>query len=192
MATVVHRDAARTRKALLDGAARAITVHGAAVSLDAVAREAGVSKGGLLHHFRSKDALLIGMVQEWMARFDAAVQRHLDPEDHRPGRLCRAHIRATFDDELDLDDELWRDPAVLTALLAVPEVLSQAREFDLRSRRELSADGLHPQRVELITGSLDGLVMRQLFGNPPDTAERAALASLLLALTERNDPLVPS
>ncbi|MDG6103928.1 TetR/AcrR family transcriptional regulator [Dactylosporangium aurantiacum] len=190
MATATHRDAVRTRKALLDGAARAITRHGAAVSLDAVAREAGVSKGGLLHHFRSKDALLAGMVEEWMARFDAAVQRHLDPGDLRPGRLCRAHIRATFDDDVDLDDEVWRDPAVITALLGVPEVLRQAREFDLRSRRQLSADGLHPQRVELIVGALDGLVMRQLFGNPPDAAERAALATLLLALTERSDPLV--
>lgn len=35
----------------------------AAVTLEAVAAEAGVSKGGLLYHFHSKQALLIGLVE---------------------------------------------------------------------------------------------------------------------------------
>lgn len=187
---VSQRDAARTRKALLDGAARAIAAHGAGVSLDMVAREAGVSKGGLLHHFRSRDALLVGMVEEWLTHFDAAVQQHLDPADERPGRLCRAHIRASFDDAAGPDDDTWREPALIGALLAVPDVLRRARDSDRQWRQDLATDGLHPQRVALIAGTLDGLTMRQMFGDPPDPAEVATLQALLLTLTEETGPLV--
>lgn len=35
----------------------------AALSLNAVAREAGVSKGGLLHHFPNKQALIFALVR---------------------------------------------------------------------------------------------------------------------------------
>jgi len=35
-----------------------------ALTLDAVACQAGVSKGGLLHHFPSKEALITAMVQQ--------------------------------------------------------------------------------------------------------------------------------
>lgn len=190
MAGLLQRDAARTRRALLDAAARAIVSHGAAVSLDVVAREAGVSKGGLLHHFRSREALLIGMVEEWLARFDAAVERHLDPADDRPGRLCRAHIRASFELDLDAEEQVWREPAVLTALLGVPEVLHRAQESDRRWRSDLGADGLHPQRVKVVMGMLDGLTMGQVFGNRADDREAADTRALLLALTEQTGPLV--
>jgi len=56
------RNAPRTRREVLDAAARALVAHGPSVSLDAVAKEAGVSKGGLLHHFRTKQALLAGLI----------------------------------------------------------------------------------------------------------------------------------
>lgn len=190
MATVLQRDPARTRQALLDAAARAVVVHGAAVSLEVVAREAGVSKGGLLHHFRTREALLVGLATEWMDRFDAAVARHLDPRDERPGRLCRAHIRASFDPSVEADEEAWRNPAVLAALLSVPEVLQRAQESDRRWRSELSADGLHPQRVQIITGMLDGMITEKLFGHPAGRGNSEALRELLLALTEQAGPLI--
>lgn len=40
------------------------------VTLEAVAAKAGVSKGGLLYHFRSKEALLAGMVRRQSERSD--------------------------------------------------------------------------------------------------------------------------
>ncbi|MCG5218995.1 TetR/AcrR family transcriptional regulator [Streptosporangium sp. KLBMP 9127] len=190
MGAVLQRDADRTRRALLDAAAAAIRAHGPGVSLDAVAREAGVSKGGLLHHFRTKDTLLVGMVEEWTARFDAAVQRHVDPDDDRPGRLCRAHIRAAFDD-LGVDDQLWGHPSVLTALLAVPEVLHRARASEDRWRSDLGADGLHPQRSLLIARTLDGVWMSELLEGRVDHSERQQTRDLLLGLTEQTGPLLP-
>ena len=190
---VLQRDAVRTRQALLDAAAQAIVAHGPGVSLDAIAREAGVSKGGLLHHFRSKEALLVGLVDEWLARFEAAVLRQLDDDkdNDRPGRLTRAHIRATFDDEAAVDNGLWGHTSVLTALLAVPEVLARSQESERRWRRELADDGLHPQRALLIGHALDGASMTELFEGRVDGAEREQTRALLLALTEETGPLIP-
>jgi AcrR family transcriptional regulator len=42
------------------------------MTLEAVAREAGVSKGGLLYHFPSKEALIGGMIGRLIDRFEAA------------------------------------------------------------------------------------------------------------------------
>jgi AcrR family transcriptional regulator len=191
MAEILQRDAERTRRALLDAAATALRSHGPSVSLDAVALEAGVSKGGLLHHFRSKDALFVGLAEEWMARFDQAVQAHLDPVDDAAGRICRAHIRAAFDDTVTGDEQLWSDPAVLAALLAVPEVLRRARESGVRWRSELSGDGLHPDRVLLISRVLDGMWMTELLEGPADPVERHRSRDILLELTRITGPLAP-
>ena len=61
---------ARTRDRLLDAAATVVHRDGAqALTLDAVAQEAEVSKGGLLYHFRSKRELVEGMVERWLADF---------------------------------------------------------------------------------------------------------------------------
>jgi AcrR family transcriptional regulator len=60
---------ARTRARLLDVAAQMFQRHGiAAVSLDAVARRAGVTKGAIYGNFASKDDLLFAVVAERVAR----------------------------------------------------------------------------------------------------------------------------
>lgn len=186
---VQQRDPVRTRKALLDAAERVVTALGPAFSLDAVAREAGVSKGGLLHHFRSRDSLLAALAAEWTEQFDAAVERELDPADDRPGRVCRAHIRATFDDAAVAGGP-WVHTSVQTALVAVPEVLERARADAERWQADMAADGLHRQRVLLISRTLDGEALADLFGRTvDDAASRRELRDLLLALTEETGPL---
>ena len=186
---MLTRDAARTRKALLSAAAAAIVAHGPSVSLEVVARDAGVSKGGLLHHFPAKEALLLALVEEWLARFEQAVERHLDPGDDRPGRLARAHVRATFDDQPSAEEELWRQPAMIAALIAVPEILQRSRESGRRWQRELAGDGLHPDRVMLIRRCIDGVLMVELFEGPVDEVQHRRTRDLLLALSEGTGPL---
>lgn len=44
------------------------------LTLDAVAEEAGLSKGGLLYNFPSKDALIRGMVEYLAGQFEAEIE----------------------------------------------------------------------------------------------------------------------
>ena len=51
------------REKILDATVQVAIRDGVmAMTLDAVAQEAGVSKGGLLYHFRSKDDLIAAML----------------------------------------------------------------------------------------------------------------------------------
>jgi AcrR family transcriptional regulator len=182
------RDPVGTRQALLDAAAQVLAREGATASLETIAAEAGVSKGGLLHHFPSKEALLVGLVAGWLTHFDEAIKRHLDPADRRPGRLTRAHIRASFDDSLD--DEQWRNSALIAALLTTPSVLDYAHQVAQQTRVELVADGLHPQRLNLILRALDGYLFDQLFVRTKlPLAEQSAEQELLLSLSEQSGPI---
>lgn len=186
--TALQRDAIRTRRALLDAAGRTLITHGPGVSLDAVAREAEVSKGGLLHHFRTRDELLLAVAEDWIQRYDATVHSHLELDDNSPGRWCRAHIRASFDPSISGGP--WLHAAVQAALLATPGFLQQARISAERWQREMASDGLHAERVLLISLALDGDAMNDLFAGAPDDASRSELRDLLLALTEEAGPLI--
>ncbi|MGY1813567.1 TetR/AcrR family transcriptional regulator [Blastococcus sp. SYSU D00820] len=183
------RDAVRTRRVLLDAAARSVTVHGAGVSLDVIAREAGVSKGGLMHHFRTKDDLFAALVDDLFEQFARAVQERVGPDDDRPGRLLRAYVRATFDD-LARGREAVELSTLLATLSAFPEIARRSQERYRRWNEELAADGVHLQRVLLVLRACDGMSIAPLFEGVPDPEELATTRELLLRLTTGSGPLV--
>ncbi len=74
------------RDRLLDSAEQLVaTIGGANLTLEAVAEKAGVSKGGLLYHYRSKEALLLALVHRHLERTD---QRYV-PGPARPAGRAR-------------------------------------------------------------------------------------------------------
>src|ERR671913_1054060 len=63
-----------SREKLLDAAAELVSEIGSGrLTLDAVAGRAGLSKGGLLYNFPTKDALLQGMLERMIA--DSTAER---------------------------------------------------------------------------------------------------------------------
>ncbi len=183
------RDAARTRRGLLDAAARSVMTHGAGVSLDVVAREAGVSKGGLLHHFPSKDELMAALADDLFDRFDQAVRDRIDPDDTAPGRLLRAYVRATFDD-LERGQDAVEPTTLMATLSAFPEAARRSQERYRRWNETLTEDGLHPERVVLVMRACDGTAIAPLFEGPLGRDERAATRALLLQLATDTGPVV--
>jgi len=87
------RHADNKRDALLDAAERvAIRLGAAHLTLDAVAKEAKVGKGGLIYHFPSKKALLQAMLARAVDILSQSVQATLaDPSNE--GDFAMAHIR---------------------------------------------------------------------------------------------------
>src|SRR5262245_65257609 len=62
------------RDRILDAAERVVGDVGAArMTLDGVAQAAGVSKGGLLYHFPSKESLLGALAQRYVESFDECI-----------------------------------------------------------------------------------------------------------------------
>lgn len=63
----------RTRAALLTGAARAVEASGTKITMAQVAAAAGVAKATLYNHFRTRDAVLAGLLA---AEVDALIDAH--------------------------------------------------------------------------------------------------------------------
>ena len=74
----VRADAQRNRERILEIAKQAFTRHGAAASLDDIARQAGVGPGTLYRHFPTRDALIEAVYRSEVEKLAAAAQRFAD------------------------------------------------------------------------------------------------------------------
>ena len=99
--SIMARPATDLRERALAAAIAIASRDGAgSMSIDAVAREAGVSKGGVLHHFPSKEALVLEVVRHLTAQFAAAVEAEAERDLEPVGRYVRAFLRALADPNL--------------------------------------------------------------------------------------------
>ncbi|MCA1194415.1 MULTISPECIES: TetR/AcrR family transcriptional regulator [unclassified Saccharopolyspora] len=171
-----------TRRNLLDAAKRVIREHGIGATLDVIAREAGVSKGGLVYHFASKQALLVALAQEQIDLFRGEVDAQLVEPEGVPGRLTRAYVRAST---ATVDGEEIRERFSLIAqLYVVPEVVELAKEDDLRWQRDLDADGVPEATQVLVIAAADGVGDRPLWASELEPRARARLEADLIAMVD--------
>ena len=85
------------RRALLDQAARITLEQGLSkVTFQAVADATGVTKGGVMHHFATKNALILEVFNDAMARFEAEVDAAMAKDPVLYGSFTRAYIDATI------------------------------------------------------------------------------------------------
>src|SRR5690349_12441937 len=90
--TVTETASPSVRDRLLDAAERVVARDGVLnLTLDAVARESGVSKGGLLYHFPSKSGLIMAIVDRVATECDAE-QTQASAADPNPGAFTRAYL----------------------------------------------------------------------------------------------------
>jgi AcrR family transcriptional regulator len=109
----------QVRRALLDCAAQIAAEQGAqAITIQAVAERAGVTKGGLLHHFDSKQALLAAVFADLLDQMDREIDRSMAQDPKAQGRFTRAYIKACFGDRLLGTRSLWA--ALSVAIVSEP------------------------------------------------------------------------
>jgi AcrR family transcriptional regulator len=154
----------------------------AALTLDAVADRARVSKGGLLYHFGSKDALVAGMVEDLCRTFGdlAAAAAQADPEP--AGRSARAYLSASA-------GELWRSSrwfALMGALVVNPALLDAWRASVLAGRAADAAENADPAAAAIVRLAADGLWLQGVLGLPdPGPAQKASILAELDQMTRR-------
>lgn len=170
------------RQQVLEVAARLSLLKGpASVTLDAVSQAAGVSKGGLLHHFPSKQALLDGMFDDLVGKFELAIDEEMARHPDERGRFTRAYLAVCFSPEHSGGSEGWK--TLVTALLAEPHLRARWRLWSERqAQRHASTDG--SVDAELVRFAVDGLWLSQLLDGPaPESTHRQALMDRLAALS---------
>lgn len=179
---------------ILDAAEAVVVRHGIAnLTLDAVAAEAGVSKGGLLHHFPAKDRLVEALVtrcaENWRALYMDAYER--TPEG--PGRMARALLDHCLADAQVWTDQLRRSSsAVFAALAQNPSLIEPMRAVYADLHRRVAADALPPGVGETAVLVLDGLWLNWVLGLiPVDQALMARVRIALEGLLARAQPVRP-
>jgi len=178
------RSAQDTRRALLTAAGDAIRTKGVHASLDDVAHQAGVSKGGLIYHFASKDELILELARDLLTAFRTDLTNHLDPTDTTPGRLTRAYLRTLLtptEDETAARESI----ALITQLMTIPAVADLARREADIIKAELDEDGLPPDVLTLVISAADGISSAPLWGATADSAEHHELIRRLAQITRR-------
>jgi AcrR family transcriptional regulator len=168
----VSRPTARPR--LLEAAAAVARRDGPrALTLDAVAAEAGVSKGGLLYHFPTKDALVEALIDDWLDRFEAEVREG-------SGGWPRAYARAVGARSATARAT---DIALMVAVAGGPHELEAIGRRYSDWQERLLAEAPDPVDATIVRLAADGLWMADLFGLAPPTGK------LRRAVLERLDEL---
>ena len=174
------RGSDHTRKRLLDAAAAVVRRAGAqALTLDAVAAEAGVSKGGLLYHFATKRELLDAMLDGWLEEFAAEI------EAAREGRsFAHGYVRAS-DMSAWAASERAIEFGLLAAMVDEPGTLEPVRQRYAAWQQELAAEAADPVGATVARLAADGLWLQDLLGLAPPAGElREQVVARMLALAD--------
>lgn len=161
----------QTKKAILEAASRCFAEKGyAACSMDTIAQAAGLSKGGLYAHFKSKEELFTLVIKQ---EHDRAIQRAQAVLEHPPyldgliWRMKECISNAGF----PMDHRLWaevlavagRDPSMKTIFL---ESERRSRDFFKELlRKGIQNNEINPaldiEDISILLFALgDGLIVR--------------------------------
>lgn len=114
------------RNHLLDLAEKIVVEHGApALTIDALAKAAGITKGGVQYCFGNKDGLVDAMLTRWGIDFDKQVTAMQNGRTDALSHIA-AHIRVTRDSDPLGDSRL---AAMLASLEPSSEQLDKTRQW---------------------------------------------------------------
>ena len=114
------------RAAILEAAAGIVAASGAAhLTIDAVARAAALSKGGVLYHFPSKQALLEGMLEGLIEQMTTRIAEYREENANEANVALIARIVEEHDQS---PTQRAMSRAILAAAAEDPEMLAPARE----------------------------------------------------------------
>lgn len=158
-----------TRDRILAAAEDVVLTDGVAcLTLEKAAARAGLSKGGVLYHFKTRNDLVAAMVERLATRFDGAVREHhraLSP-DGGPGTFARAYVEECFAEATTEEEERGErvGAAVIAAIAAEPALLQPLRSAFEGWQRDLEMDSADPVRATIARFAADGLWLCELFG----------------------------
>jgi AcrR family transcriptional regulator len=170
----------RSRNAVLEAALAIIALEGPGrLTLDAIARESGISKGGLMHQFRTKEAVLKALVERQIEYFEDFSRSYMAESG---AAQSQPHLAA----QITALREATATPrsivfAVLGAAAQEPGLLSITREMDAKKIEAIKAEASDPELAILRWVAAWGLALTAMLGlSPLSDEERRRLFDRLL------------
>jgi AcrR family transcriptional regulator len=149
------------RDQILDAAEKIVTKRGAGgLTIDAVAKAVGITKGGVQYSFSTKDALIEAMFERWGKAYDDLFQS-IAGDDPKPVAAVSAHVETT----LRLDDAANAKAAsMMAALLQTPEHLGSTRDWYRSRIAGLDLWTREGRQARLAFLATEGAFMLRFFG----------------------------
>ncbi|MDF2873885.1 MAG: transcriptional regulator, TetR family [Sporomusa sp.] len=171
-----------TRQKILRAAAQIINTAGVfALTLEAVAKEAKISKGGLLYHFSNKDALMKGMNDYLIQGYINDVECAANEDPCEKGKWTRAYTTVTFK---QLGSEFDMNVAFLAAVATNPELLKSVSKHLQVLQAHIENDHIDSTLSTVIRLAVDGMYFNQLHGMNLSEDAREKVLNYLISLTK--------
>jgi len=137
-----------------------------AMTLEAVAAQAGVSKGGLLYHFPNKNALILGMIKRMEQQFEADIAAEIEREEAAgsapvAGRWLRAYVRVSLQEADEIDA---MHAALMAPIYEDPELLHSMQVAEARWQQQAENDGVAVPIATVVWLAADGYWLSKVFG----------------------------
>lgn len=158
-------------------AAEDVVVEGGAryLTLDAVAAKAGVSKGGLLYHFPSKEMLLQAMIDRYIEEDRKKRSAFSAGSSYE---VIRAYILSTLDDRAKK-----LSIALLAAVAHNPHFLAPYQREYASMIEEFCQEGLCFEKAAVAMLAADGLKLIEILsGDPFNTEDRNRIIEEIISL----------
>ena len=184
--TCMAKDPLSTKRKLLEAAALVVKEKGASqLTLEAVAKQANVSKGGLLYHYPNKQALLKAMISHLNENFERAIAKQIEQGEGKITWL-EAYVAMSFDPQ---HSQIAESAGMLVAIandLSLLEPLAQRYQV---LQEQLEASNIDSDLANIIRLAADGLWFTELFQISPLSEERRSsiLAALLTLIKEKTN-----
>lgn len=171
------RDPEKTKQSILLAAEKVIAAKGIqSLTLEEVAASASVSKGGLLHHFASKQALISGLAQRMITEHEQEVAAYQCEDPAAPGAYTRAFLRT----HLAFADECTQICATLTAESRnFPAMREMFQKYGTKCQERSENDGLDPVIASVVRYAVEGLTSAAIWGMPRPSSYNEIVAHLL-------------
>ncbi|MBV7395907.1 TetR/AcrR family transcriptional regulator [Mameliella sediminis] len=174
------------RNKVLDAAEALVLDSGAgALSFDAVAKAAGVTKGGVQYAFGTRDNLIRAMITRWGEAFDADVAKRTGPEPS-PRQRIQGHLSASRDADAA---EHSRSAVMMTALVQHPDQLADTRDWYNTRLAGLDLSKPEDRKLALAFLAGEGAFLLKAFGlmDIGDADWKALFADMLAATSVAED-----
>ena len=149
------------RDQVMECAERLVREGGAtALTLDAVSKEAGITKGGLQYCFGSKDDLIAALIDRWISAFDAEVLRHV-PLDASASDRAWAYVQVCS--QID-DATRARMVGMLITLLQSPGHLQKVRDWYSGWLKSDACQSTEARKIRAMIFAAEGAFCLRSFG----------------------------
>lgn len=148
-----------TREGLLEIAEGIVRVDGAAgLTVEALAKAAGISKGGVQYSFSSKDDLVRALVERWTHQFDTLLG---EMDGVPPAELIRKYIKVMRGSQAAMNAKM---AGLMIAYIQSPQNLMETRQWYRSMFERLGGAAGDAQVARVAMLAVEGLFLLRIAG----------------------------